>query len=269
MTMVAYESNRLVSDTFFSSFLPSITHKMPQGYFRSKLFVLPSTANPLVAAAGPILSLLERFGITDALPPIQQMRDNIEHELHAFHSHLASHHYVDELIALAHYILTATIDELLGKNYLRVFGKVAKFVAFTPSSFDEKGPQTRFFEVVDFLQNSPRQYLDIIELAYFCLIAGFEGEQHGRVDARQTLDNLIENLYQLIHQHRVHKLHFLFNFCKKWQTGYNHSKLIGIMGACVLGMIGLMSFAGNILIEQKAKTMLLEHALFSQRIMHG
>ena len=41
------------------------------------------------------------------------------------------------------------------------------------------------------------------------------------------------------------------------------------MGACVLGMIGVMSFAGNILIEQKAKTMLLEHALFSQRIMHG
>lgn len=269
MTMTAYESNQFVSDTFFTSFLPSISHRMPQGYFRSKLFVLSSTANPLVAAAGPILSLLERFCVTDELPPIQQIRDNIEHELHAFHSHLASHRYIDELIGLAHYLLTATIDELLGKNYVRLYGKSVEFSAFTPSSYDGKGPETRFFDIVRLLQANPRQYLDILELAYFCLIAGFEGEQHARADGRQNLDNLIESLYQLIHQNRTHKSHVLFNFRKKWQNFYNNKKLISILLSGILALSGIFLCMSHYLLEQKARALLLEHAMLAQRVVHG
>ena len=55
-----------------------------------------------------------------------------------------------------------------------------------------------FFGIVTYIKQRPNQYLDLLELAYYCLITGFEGEQHGKADGRQTLDNLIEELYQLI-----------------------------------------------------------------------
>ncbi|WP_347252362.1 type IVB secretion system protein IcmH/DotU, partial [Legionella sp.] len=71
------------------------THKMPQGYYRSKLFIAPFTTNPLVAAAGPILSLVERLYVTPSLPPIHSIRENIEHELRAFHSRLNSKAYTE------------------------------------------------------------------------------------------------------------------------------------------------------------------------------
>ena len=54
------------------------------------------------------------------LPPIHLLRENIEHELHAFHSRMSCQNYASELITIPHYLLSATIDELLGKNYLRL-----------------------------------------------------------------------------------------------------------------------------------------------------
>ena len=60
----------------------------PAGYFRSKLFSSNAASNPLVAAASPVLSLLERLCISQTLPSIESMRENIEHELFAFHSRL-------------------------------------------------------------------------------------------------------------------------------------------------------------------------------------
>ena len=92
-------------------------HRIPQGYYRSKLFINSSTTNPLVAAAGPLLSLLERLCVSPTLPPINSIRDNIDHELHAFHSRLTGQNYADESVVIACYLLSATIDELL-KNGL-------------------------------------------------------------------------------------------------------------------------------------------------------
>ena len=66
---------------------------VPKGYYRSKLFIAPFSTNTLVAAAGPLLSLLERLCLSPSLPAIEQIRDNIEHELHAFHSKVHASQY--------------------------------------------------------------------------------------------------------------------------------------------------------------------------------
>jgi type VI secretion system protein ImpK len=178
--------------------------QLPEGYFRSKLFINTSGANPLLSAASPLFSLLERLGLSSSLPPIEQIRHNIEHELYAFQSRLIRKRYADELTTIAHYMLCATIDELIGKNYLRVHGEPIEFVAFTPLSTEAHGPQRLFFDIVHQLKEKTHQYLDLIELAYYCLITGFEGEKHVMTDGRQVLENLIEELHQLINQHRVH-----------------------------------------------------------------
>lgn len=182
----------------------------PTGYFRSKLFSSNAACNPLVAAASPVLSLLERLCVSAALPAIDGMRENLEHELFAFHSRLAHQQYGEDAIALAYYLVSATVDELLGKNYLRVHGQPSIFKAFTPSNANDLGPESQFFVIVNHLKDSEGQYIDLLELAYYCLIAGFEGEQHLKTDGRQILENLMEDLHKIIQRHRVYKPQLLF-----------------------------------------------------------
>lgn len=237
------------------------THKMPQGYYRSKLFIAPFTTNPLVAAAGPILSLVERLYVTPSLPPIHSIRENIEHELRAFHSRLNSKAYTEEFDAIAHYLLCATIDELIGKNYLRLYGKPAEFQAFTPSSHGEKGPESRFFDIVNYIKQRPNQYLDLLELAYYCLITGFEGEQHGRADGRQVLDNLIEELYQLIKQHRVNKSHRLFNEQKGVESFPKNRKPLVAVSIVALSVLTASYFVSQLLLEKQARTVQFGHTV--------
>lgn len=240
--------------------LPS-AQKMPQGYYRSKLFIAPFSTNPLVAAAGPLLSLLERLYVSPSLPPINSIRENIEHELRAFHSRLNSKTYTEEIDAIAHYLLCATIDELLGKNYLRLYGKIAEFKAFTPSSHDEIGPEQRFFEIVSYIKERPNQYLDLIELAYYCLITGFEGEQHGRTDGRQVLDNLIEELYQLIQQHRVNKSHQLFKEQRHVDDFPKNYKPLIVSSILALAILAGGYFISHILLENQAKIVQFGHTV--------
>lgn len=182
----------------------------PAGYFRSKLFSSNAASNPLVAAASPVLSLLERLCISQTLPAIDGMRENLQHELFAFHSRLSHQQYTEDTVALAYYLVTATIDELLGKSYVRVYGQPTAFKAFTPSNANDLGPESQFFVIVTHLKDSGSQYLDLLELAYYCLISGFEGEQHVRTDGRQVLENLMEDLHKTIQRHRVYKPQLLF-----------------------------------------------------------
>lgn len=232
------------------------SNRTPSGYFRSKLFVASSTTNPLVAAASPLLSLLERLSVSPTLPAIESIRENIEHELYAFHSRLLGMKYADEFIAIAHYLLCATIDELLGKNYLRLYQEPAQFKAFTPLSADDAGPENTFFKIVNFIKERTNQYLDLLELTYYCLIAGFEGEYHLRADGRFALDNLIEELHLLIQQHRVHKPHKLFKEQVEAATPPSQHKSYIIKGLVIISALALLYFGSHRLLEYQAQNLL-------------
>lgn len=238
---------------------------VPQGYFRSKIFITPFTTNPLVAAAGPLFSLLERLNISPILPAIEKIRESIEHELHAFHSRLRGQIDNEEIHAIAQYLLTATIDELVGKTCLKHGNVALSFKAFTPTSYDNIGPEKRFFLIIHHLKESPNQYLDLLELAYYCLIAGFEGSEHGKPDGRQVLDNLLEDLYQLISQYRVNQTYKLFNPPKKIVSGPKSSyKPMLIMGLISLSIVLASYFISYTLLEVKARSVQFGHAVTAQ-----
>lgn len=235
------------------------THQEPHGYYRSKLFIAPFSTNTLVAAAGPLLSLLERLCLSPSLPPIENIRDNIEHEMRAFHSKLDASKYPSDLTSITNYLLSATIDEILGKSYLRVYNLAAEFNSFTPLTRDGGQPQQRFFEILNYIKERPNQYLDLIELAYFCLIAGFEGEYHLKADGRQVLDNTIEDLYQIIKQYRFNKPHRLFNenpIPKIIKQNYKAAIVSAVIAASIVVCAFLTS---QVLLENKAKTVLFGH----------
>jgi len=232
--------------------------QIPQGYFRSKLFATNSTSNILLAAASPLLSLLERLCVSPTLPDIKHARDNIEHELYAFNSRLNNEEYSKDYIAISHYLLYATIDELLGKNYLRLFKQNIDFKAFTPSSVDGVGPEVQFFKIIDFLKEHPAQYLDLIELAYYCMITGFEGRFHTEANGRQTLDNLIDELHNLVTNNRVYKKHILFHEKLINNRKERNYKPIIYLSSIFLFILSITYIGSNKLLEYKAKNILLD-----------
>jgi type IV/VI secretion system ImpK/VasF family protein len=234
--------------------------QIQQGYYRSKLFTLTSSTNPILAAASPLFSLLERFSVTQTLPPIEAARENIEHEWKSFRSKLASLNYVIELMSIAEYLLSATIDEFLGKTYLRLQGTPAQFMAFTPLSHDNIGPQQRFFDIVQHMKERANQYLDLLELAYYCLTLGFEGEYHQRTDGRATLDNLIQELYDMIQENRVHKPLRLFRETRETQPVVQHSPMVWKAALIGLGVLIVSYIISQNLLDHRAKTLYVEQA---------
>lgn len=233
---------------------------VPHGHFRSKLFIVPFSTNSLVAAAGPLLSVLERLCLSQSLPPVETIRNNIEHELLALHSKLNASKYSEHVVGIAHYLMSATIDEILGKSYMRIYNMTSEFKAFVPLTRDNAEPQVRFFEILDYVKERPNQYLDLIELAYFLLIAGFEGQYHLKAEGRQILDNQIEDLYQLIQHYRFNKPHRLVNenpMPKVIKKNYK-TAIITLVTAATL--VTLTFFISHLLLENKAKIVLFRHS---------
>ena len=260
MTAIPYSSSLV------SRFAINHVARQPDGYYRSKLFINASSSNPLISAANPVFSLLERLGLSSTLPSIEVIRNNIEHELHAFQSRLTRKNYVEELVIIANYLLCATVDELIGKNYLRVHGTPVDFVAFTPLSAENQSPQRLFFDIVNHLKEKTYQYLDLLELAYYCLITGFEGEKHILTDGRQTLENLIEELHQLINQYRVHKPNQPLKekiATSPTQTGNNLIKFITFL---TIGVVLSLSYLSYALLEHKAHKILLKHQVVTTKM---
>jgi type VI secretion system protein ImpK len=254
MTVAHYPSS-LVS----SHLVNSRSLLVPQGYYRSKLFIAPFSTNSLVAAAGPLLSLFERLCLSPSLPPIENIRDNIEHELLAFQSKMDASKYPGDFATIAHYLMAATIDELIGKNYLRVYQSPAQFKSFTPLTSDNAQPQVRFFEILNYIVERPTQYLDLIELVYFFLIIGFEGHYHLKPDGRQVLDNHIEDLYQIIQQNRFTQPRRLFNEKPMPKTVKKNYKPILITLFSAIALVGLTFLTSQYFLENKAKTVLFGH----------
>ena len=112
----------------------------------------------------------------------------------------------------------------------------------------------------------PEQFLDLIELSYFCLMIGFEGKYHLQADGRITLDNLIEHLFQTIQKLRTNKTHKLFkNYVLKNQlqkTKISTKKLTLII---LVGIIGI-GIGCQLYINYQTKEILINHMAFMETL---
>ena len=240
--------------------LVELPTKTLPGYYRTKLFVSNIGMNALVTAAHPLLSLIECLKTNKELPSWDLLFENISHELRAFQSKAQGYHCNDESILIAQYLLTATLDETLAKCLKRL-GKSPEFKAFTPISADNVGPEQRFFDILEKTIETPNSHLDLLELIYLCLNSGFEGKYHGQMDGRQSLDDKIDEVYQIITKFRATKP---INFFKrpltppvqKASSTKKNTWLLVIIACSVLTGGYLIS---HTIIEKKARAILSQH----------
>jgi type VI secretion system protein ImpK len=258
----------MIAESLAANFIdhqsPGRQYPVEKGYFRSKLLVTDTFTNPLIAASSPLISILERLHLVPELPPIETLQQDIAHEFKAFYSRFHSHDYSEEFQLLANYLLAATADEILGKTYLKIIGEVQNFKAFTPISQSGIGPEQYFFDIIQHLLSAPEQFLDLIELAYFCLLIGFEGKYHLQTDGRLYLDNLIENLFQTSQKHRSHKKYKLFKSYVLKAPAKKHSLSPKAIMAIAIGLVFGLGIASQAIVQHQMSNILTQNLLFME-----
>ncbi len=172
-----------------------------QTRIQSQLFTVSRTLNPLVAAAGPLLTMATRLGELQSTPEIDLIREQLAHEVKAFEYKAQSLGYRPQVVIAARYLVCTLIDETIqnsswgkqlnwnGQNLLQDFQ-------------GESDGSERCFYILERSFEDPILYLDLIELSYLCLSLGLEGKFRGQRNGSDDLNTILDHLYQLIRHHR-------------------------------------------------------------------
>lgn len=224
-------------------------------HYRSKLYTSSIGVNPLVAAAHPLFSILDRINLSEKPPELTSLQDNIAHELQAFTTNISVSEHSEEVALLARYLLCATIDEVIEKAYLR---HNLPYVSQTSHDMSNQAP---FFQILEKTLLKPDFYLDLIELGYFCMMTGFEGQYRNEPHGKQALENWLDNLYQVIIAHKPPTVEKLFvsavptrRFLKVKPFPWRRSLLIFI------GLMTLGYFVAGYYLHQKATLLVKSYA---------
>lgn len=154
--------------------------------------------NPLVAAAGPILTLIRRLRVSAGQSNIEELRERVASEIKTFEKRAQATGVSSEAARAAHYALCATVDDVVlntpwgaGSAWSRA-GMVISF------HIDVTGE--RFYDLLNHLLKDPGANIQVLELMYLCLSLGFEGRlrilPQGSLEHARIRDNLYRTLMQ-------------------------------------------------------------------------
>ena len=156
-----------------------------------------SSGMPLiVSAARPILNLLDRLRAGEAPDP-EQLRMAVIEEMRAYERKLANGSVDVEQARIAHYVLCATIDDVvLATPWGAASGWGMNSVVSTFHR-DVQGGE-RVYDLLDRLHRDPGRNRDVLMLIYFALSLGFRGRL--RVSSRGALElaQLRDGLYRTL-----------------------------------------------------------------------
>lgn len=160
-------------------------------YYRSQLYTSSIGVNPLVTAAHPLFSIIERVKLSGKKTDFTHFYTNLDHEMKAFESRAQGANYDKETIFISRYLISATLDEILLEAQ-----PFQLFKQLMPASKTKHTPDEHFFYILDKIIDKPNHYLDLLELIYFCLSIGFQGKY--RQKEHERLQEIAEQLYDTI-----------------------------------------------------------------------
>ncbi len=158
-------------------------------------------ANPLLAAAASLLALLARLRNTARAPDAGDLRERAVVELRRFEQTARGAGISMDQLRPAHYALCATLDDVV---LATPWGNESAWASRSlVSTFHQQVRSGEgFFAVLKQVMQSPAANLPVLELLYFCLSLGFQGQYRLSQRGPAELDRVREELYTLIARHR-------------------------------------------------------------------
>jgi type VI secretion system protein ImpK len=132
------------------------------------------SVSPLVAAASPLLQLLNRLRGMHRAPDLQVLRDRAEQGLRVFERQARDAGIAMEVLRPAHYALCASIDDVVLNT---PWGAASGWAEKTLVASLHPGARgtDQFFEQLRQMIKAPGKFLPAIELMVLCLSLGFVG----------------------------------------------------------------------------------------------
>jgi type VI secretion system protein ImpK len=157
-----------------------------------------SSGMPLiVSAARPQLNLLGRLRSLQDGPDTYQLRTAVIEEMRSYERRLANGGVDMEHARIAHYVLCATIDDVVLATPWGAASDWGTNSIVSTFHRDVQGGE-RVFELLEHQHKDPGRNRDVLMLMYFCLSLGFRGRL--RVSARGALElsQIRDGLYRTL-----------------------------------------------------------------------
>lgn len=173
----------------------------PHAQYRSKVFSVNHSVNPLVASAASIFSIVNQC--CQQVKPLNQtqLSHELSHEIQAFECQAQQHAYPEQTILAARYALCAYVDESI-EHRCQQHDQEWQAPSLLKLFHSDNSGGEQFYRLLERSQANPAAFIDLLELYYLCLALGFQGK-YGRNEQGYIIrENIVNKLYNSIRQER-------------------------------------------------------------------
>ncbi|MEJ6395842.1 type VI secretion system protein TssL, long form [Gymnodinialimonas sp. 2305UL16-5] len=149
----------------------------------------------MVARAAPLLNLAHALRTGRQPPPVADLRRELTQAAREYETALAAAGILPDQARSAHYVVCATLDDVIRNTEWGVEWAVEGLVS---TFHDDVHGGDKVFALLTHFQKTPRANRDLLLLIYLCLSLGFEGR--ARVSSRGAAELAIvrENLFRTL-----------------------------------------------------------------------
>lgn len=158
-------------------------------------------ANPLLAAAAPLLMLFGDLRLLPSDPEPQPLRRHLSDAIREFERKASDSGTAEDDARIATYMLCETADDMVGslpgidRTAWLQDGMLMRF-------FRAETAGTGFYEALNAMLADPEPHCDLLELMHACLSLGFEGQYRARSDGGQALERVRRDIYETLRHFR-------------------------------------------------------------------
>lgn len=157
--------------------------------------------NALVNAAAMLIAIFGKTREAVSQPNVRNLHQQLVREIKTFDTRARDEGIKPEIVLSARYILCTILDEAVLNT---PWGAESEWTQRTLLStfHNETAGGEKFFLILDRMRHTPAENLDILELMYICISLGYEGKYRVVHRGRDALEQLRDDLFQLIRNHR-------------------------------------------------------------------
>lgn len=180
----------------YSSYTPMPATDQDMGQFK-----IIYGLNTLVNAAAMLIAIFGKTRESVSHPDVGNLHQQLVREIKAFDTRARDEGIKPEIVLSARYILCTILDEaVLNTPWGADSGWTQRTLLSTFHNETEGGE--KFFLILDRMRQAPAENLDILELMYICISLGYEGKYRVVHRGRDVLEQMRDDLFQIIRNHR-------------------------------------------------------------------
>ncbi|MEI9430405.1 type VI secretion system protein TssL, long form [Mesorhizobium sp. Cs1299R1N3] len=160
-----------------------------------------AAANPILAAAAPLLMLLGQLRLIPVERQAAALAEHTADAIESFERTTAKAGIGEEDARIAKFALCETADDLIGnlpwpnKQTWAQHSMVVRFFQTQPTG-------SGFYEALNNILAKPEAHCDLLELMHACLSLGFQGQYRGLPRERNALERVRHDIYDTLRYFR-------------------------------------------------------------------